>query len=204
MKQNIRLLQQELQRFPFVEASATSMSIPIGYSGNPVTDDNGNVLFSTRFEIADDNYIPTMEMTFVKGGNFTGSKQVIVTEEFVKKTGWKDNLVEKEVKSGAEETYGTVVGILKNYASEPLLMGNGYEPVLIVRQEYVSTYLMLRLTKITSENLEAINDKLSDNENPFSGGQQQRVAIARAVVANPKLIWPTNLPVILIPKTASK
>jgi putative ABC transport system permease protein len=160
-KQNIRLLQQELERFSFVESSATSTSIPMGYSGTIISDDNGNILFSSRFERADDNYIPMMGMQFVKGGNFTGGNQVIVTEEFVKRMGWKDNPVGKEVKANAETSYGTIVGVLKDYASEPLLMGNGYAPVLMMGREYLSTYLTLRLTKITDENLKAIDSKLS-------------------------------------------
>jgi putative ABC transport system permease protein len=153
---NIQLLQQELERFPFVETSATSMSIPMGYSGNSVADDDGKVLFSSRYEIADYNYIPLMQMEFVSGGNFTGSGQVIVTENFVKKMGWKDNPIGKEVKNN----YGRIVGVLKDYVSSPLYEGSGYEPVLIQGWPFFSNILTLRLTEITPENLKALNDKL--------------------------------------------
>jgi putative ABC transport system permease protein len=161
-RHNIRTLQQELERFPFVESTATSMSIPAGYSGSPVVDEKGNVLFSTRYEAADERYIPAMQMRFVKGGNFTDARQVIVTEAFVKKAGWKDNPVGKEVKSSANNSYGTVVGVLKDYVSAPLFMGYGYEPVLIQYREVLTTYLTVRLSQITGENMKAMNDRLTE------------------------------------------
>ncbi|MDR0507125.1 MAG: multidrug ABC transporter substrate-binding protein [Dysgonamonadaceae bacterium] len=155
--QNILMLQQELERFPFVEASATSMSIPIGYSGNTISDDEGNVLFSSRYEVADDNYISTMKMEFVKGGNFTGDNQVVVTEAFVKNMGWKDNPVGKDIRE-----YGKITGVLKDYASQPLFGGEGYKPVLIQRSRFHPNFLTLRLSEITAENLKALNSKLSE------------------------------------------
>jgi putative ABC transport system permease protein len=157
---NIQLLQQELERFPFVETSATSMSIPIGYSGTGVSDDDGNVLFSSRYEMVDYNYIPLMQMEFVSGGNFTGSGQVIVTENFVKKMGWKDNPVGKEVKKGLNYSYGKIVGVLKDYVSSPLYEGSGYDPVLLQGRPFYNNMLTIRFTEITPGNLKALNDKL--------------------------------------------
>ncbi|GHT20973.1 ABC transporter permease [Bacteroidia bacterium] len=159
--QNIQLLQQELARFPFIETSATSMSIPMGYSGAIIRDDEGNTLFSGRYEAADYNYISTMQMEFVNGGNFTAPGQVIVTEEFVKKMGWKDNPIGKEVNVNLETGYGgKIVGVLKDYASAPLYAGDGYPPVLIEGLSICRNILNLRLTGITPENMQALDNKL--------------------------------------------
>ncbi|GHT62677.1 ABC transporter permease [Bacteroidia bacterium] len=158
---NIQLLQQELERFPFVEKSATSGYIPMGYSGLIIADDEGNTLFSSRYEIADYNYIPTMQMEFVNGGNFTGAGQVIVTEAFVKKMAWKDNPIGKDVKA-MEQSYGKIVGVLKDYASEPLYAGAGYSPVLIAGRMVCRSILTLRLSAITPENMKALDDKLTE------------------------------------------
>ncbi|GHV12281.1 hypothetical protein FACS1894162_8270 [Bacteroidia bacterium] len=158
--QNIQLLQQELERFPFVETSATSWGVPMGYSGTIVADDAGNALFSSRFETADYNYIPTMQMEFVSGGNFTAPGQLIVTEAFVKKMGWKDNPIGKEVKANLTAGYGKIVGVLKDYASAPLYAGEGYLPVFIEGLSVCRVVLTLRLTEITPENMQALDNKL--------------------------------------------
>ncbi|MDR3250650.1 MAG: ABC transporter permease [Tannerella sp.] len=157
---NIGLLRQELERFPFVESAATSASIPIAYGGAPIADDDGAVLFSSRYETCDADYIRTMGMEFASGGNFTASGEgdageVIVTENFVKRMGWTDNPVGREVKS-----YGKIVGVLRDYVSSPLYGGYGYEPVLIRGRRFCTQILTLRLTATTPENLKAIDDRL--------------------------------------------
>jgi putative ABC transport system permease protein len=155
-RRNIQSLRQELERFPFVETTATSMSIPRAYSGAGICDDDGNILFSSRYEEADYSYIPAMQMEFVAGGNFSGPNQVIVTETFVKTMKWTDNPIGKEVKNG----YGKIVGVLKDYVSFSLYAGQSYEPVLITGKTCCHEVLTLRLSKITPENMKAIDDKL--------------------------------------------
>jgi putative ABC transport system permease protein len=145
-----------------VETTATSMSVPIGYSGNTISDEDGNVLFSSRYEEADYDYVPTMRMEFVKGENFTGTDQVIVTESFVKRMGWKDNPIGKEVKAGMDYSYGKIAGVINDYISSPLYQGNGYEPVIIKGKTHCPGILTIRLTEINPENLKAINDKLAE------------------------------------------
>jgi putative ABC transport system permease protein len=162
--ENIPQLQQELARFPFVETVVSSGSAPMrGYSGARITDDAGKVLFFSRFETIDYNYISAMRMEFVSGGNFTGADQVIVTESFVKKMGWKDNPIGKEVKSSdLEHGYGKIVGVLKDYVCESLHAGYGYPPVLIEGKTVCQRILNLRLSEITPENLKALNNKLAE------------------------------------------
>ncbi|MDR2621260.1 MAG: ABC transporter permease [Dysgonamonadaceae bacterium] len=154
-QRNIQLLQQELERFPFVETTATSMSIPHAYGGSGISDESGNVLFSSRYERADYNYIPTMRMEFVAGGNFTGPNQVIVTETFVKMMHWTDNPIGKEIKY-----YGKIAGVLKDYISFSLYAGQNYEPVLIQGATVCPNILTLRLSAISPENMRAIDEKL--------------------------------------------
>jgi putative ABC transport system permease protein len=151
------LARQEMERLPFVEIAATSASLPFGYSGTPLADDAGNLLFSARHERADARYLPAMGMTFVAGGNFTGPGQVVVTEALVKRAGWTGNPLGRVVTGGPGHAYGKVVGVIADYISSA---GMAREPVLIQGREILDGYLTLRLPAITPDNLAAIRERL--------------------------------------------
>ena len=55
-------LKSTLKQLPYVEKLTASVSDPLwGYSGQHIYDDAGNVLFNTRFEWIDENFLDAME-----------------------------------------------------------------------------------------------------------------------------------------------
>lgn len=157
---NVAMFKQEFERFPFVESASTHSSLPTsGYGGCPVTDKDNNWLFTARGAFYDPDYIPTMGISFVAGGNFTGPDQVIVNETFVRKMDWKDNPVGKEVINGGN-SYGKIVGVVKDYPINSLYIEQ--QPILIEYRNVSSGYLTLRLSDLTPGYLKELNAKLVD------------------------------------------
>ncbi len=91
----------------------------------------------------DKDFIPTMKMQFVEGGNFSGvpadSAHYIVNEKAVKIMGFEPPYVGKEI--SFHDNKGTIIGVLKdfNFKSmkqeiDPLILSySGYKNILYVR-----------------------------------------------------------------------
>lgn len=155
---NVTTLKQEFERIPYVESASTHYSLPVfGYGGMPVTDEDNNWLFTARYSVYDGDYIPTMGIEFVAGDNFTGPDQVIVNETFIRKRGWKDNPIGKEVING-KNSYGRIVGVVKDFPINSLYVEQ--QPILIEYMRVSPGYLTLRLSELTPERLKELNDKL--------------------------------------------
>lgn len=155
---NVTTFKQEFERLSFVEHASTHNALPVsGYGGMPVTDEDNNWLFTARYSVYDADYIPTMGIEFAAGGNFTGPDQVIVNETFIKKRGWKDNPIGKEVING-KDSYGRIVGVVKDYPINSLYVEQ--QPILIEYWRVSPGYLTLRLSELNPERLKELNDKL--------------------------------------------
>lgn len=157
---NVTMFKQEFERLSFVENASTHSYLPTsGYGGMGITDEDNNWLFTARWCIYDADYISMMGIEFVAGGNFTGPGQVIVNETFIKKRGWKDNPIGKEIISGTD-SYGKIAGVVKDYPINALYYEQ--DPILIEYRRATSGYLTLRLSELTPEHLKELNDKLAE------------------------------------------
>ncbi|MCC8155367.1 MAG: hypothetical protein LIP01_15020 [Tannerellaceae bacterium] len=151
---------QEFLRLPYVADATNHYFIIIhNYSGTPVTDEEGNVLFTVRFNGVDYNYISTMGLTLVNGTNFTAADQIIVNETFVKTRGWEDDPIGKVVRGNGDTPYGTIVGVVKDYPITSLY--NEQMPVMLRGFRNCGGMLTLRVTDFSSEKLTELNDKLA-------------------------------------------
>lgn len=164
------VLSDKLRSLPFVENVGMSGSCPVfGYSGMPCVDEEGNLLFSCRWDIIDHNYIPTMQMSIIEGRNFSpvdvGDK-AIVNEEYIRRRGWSDSPIGKIVYDSSMKPF-EIVGVVADYRmgntgeTEPIVM---HPPAYIIEEaagfETVIKYNIL-LAGMTSENVKALDEAVS-------------------------------------------
>ncbi|MCD8079181.1 MAG: ABC transporter permease [Bacteroides sp.] len=148
-----------LKRLPMVEDVGITMSSPVGYSGNGVTNESGVQIFTTRWNYIDYNYLSVIGFELTEGRNVRSEDEILINEEFVRKMGWTDGAVGKIVHCG-EGTYGTVVGVIKDFNSTSL-----YAPVMPVLlnayNSYEGTYTV-RLKEPFDDNLRALNREMKE------------------------------------------
>ena len=164
------VLSDKLRSLPFVENVGMSGSCPVyGYSGMPCVDEDGNLIFSCRWDVVDHNYIPTMQMDVVQGRNFEADDRAgkaIVNEEYVRRRGWNGNPVGRTIYDSSMKTF-EIVGVVRDYR-----MGTTGEsaPIVLHPSSYVSEeapefetvvkYNIL-LTEMTPENVQALDEAVS-------------------------------------------
>lgn len=158
-------LVEEVRRLPFVEEAAFSYQYPIwGYWGDPVRDEQGNLLFSCRGEYFDEHYIPTMQMEIVEGRNFTeqdNAYKMIVNEEFVRQHGWKvGEAVGKHFYQGG---LNEVVGVVRDFQQAggfviPLAVARlPWRPVAGREQIKDTFQLSMRLQSLSADHIKALD-----------------------------------------------
>ena len=163
------VIADRLRSLPFVENAGMSSSSPLaGYSGMPCVDEEGNLLFSCRWDIVDENYIPSMQMRIMQGRNFLptdGADKVIVNETYVEKRGWKDSPIGKTIYDSSMVPF-EIVGVIADYR----MMSTGVtEPIVLHTVPYISdiapeynTVVLynILLTELSSENIKALDEAI--------------------------------------------
>ena len=157
-------IRDELLKQTCVEDVAISLGYPMwGYSGNPVYDAQWNLLFSCRWEIADEHYIPTMQMKIVEGRNYKptdATNKVLVNEAFVEQHGWNDEPLGKTFYKGDGGTY-EIIGVVADYQ-----MGDGWVQPIVIHPFHAyldenrvnSFHFNIRMTDFSQENIKKIKD----------------------------------------------
>lgn len=160
----------KLRSLPFVENAGMSSESPLsGYSGMPCVDEEGNLLFSCRWDIIDHNYIPSMQMRIVQGRNFLpsdGADKAIVNETYVRMRGWSDSPIGKVIYDSSMVPF-EIVGVVADYR----MMSTGVaKPIVLhtvpyigdIAPEYKVVVLYnILLTEINSENVRALDEAIS-------------------------------------------
>ena len=160
----------KLRSLPFVENAGMSSESPLsGYSGMPCVDEEGNLLFSCRWDIIDHNYIPSMQMRIIQGRNFLpddGADKVIVNEKYVEMRGWNDSPIGKTIYDSSMVPF-EVVGVVADYR---MLSSGEVLPIVLHTVPYISgiapeynavVLYNILLTKIDSENVKALDEAIS-------------------------------------------
>ena len=157
-------IRDELLKQTCVEDVGISLGYPMwGYSGNPVYDAQWNLLFSCRWEIADERYIPTMQMKIVEGRNYKpidAPNKVLVNEAFVEQHGWTGEPLGKTFYKGDGGTY-EIIGVVADYQ-----MGEGWvQPIVIhpfhayLDEDRVNSFQFnIRMTDFSQENIKTIKE----------------------------------------------
>ena len=160
------VIADKLRSLPFVENAGMSSSSPLsGYSGMPCVEEEGNLLFSCRWDIVDENYIPSMQMKIVQGRNFLptdGADKVIVNETYVEMRGWKDSPIGKIIYDSSMVPF-EIVGVIADYR----MMSRGVAlPILLHTVPYLSDlspeYRVVVLYNILMKDIDKENVKALD------------------------------------------
>ena len=160
----------KLRSLPFVENVGLSSQSPLsGYSGMPCVDEEGNLLFSCRWDIVDHNYIPSMQMEIVHGRNFLSTDaadKVIVNEKYVQLRGWSDSPIGKTIYDSSMVPF-EIVGVVADYR----MMSTGEVlPIVLHTVPYISdiapdfkfvVLYNILLTGIDGENMKALDEAVS-------------------------------------------
>lgn len=106
----------EIKSLPYVDEVTWSMANPLrGYSGEFVSDAAGNLLFNTRIEWADADFIKVMGITLLHGSNEFRNGDMVVNETFAKRMGWRDNAIGQHTEkvSGGQLN---IVAVMKDFS----------------------------------------------------------------------------------------
>lgn len=170
------VIADKLSALPFVENAGMSAQSPLeGYSGMPCVDEQGNLLFSCRWDIIDHNYIPSMQMKIVQGRNFMpsdGAEKVIVNEKYVEMRGWSDSPIGKTIYDGSGQLF-EIVGVVADFR----MMSTGVvEPIVMHTVPYISdmapeynavVFYNILLNEINDKNIKALDEALSSVYNGY-------------------------------------
>ncbi len=167
-------LMEEIGKLPQVKGTAIGR-LPIWfYSGTPLQDINtDDLMFSCRFDYIDENYFPLMGMQITKGENFnydTPGNEIIVNEEFVRRTKWTDSPVGKNVKFASDKIF-TISGVVKNFIINADMAS--VLPMVFYNQNYwayndsipLSSTILIKLKEISPENIEAVKHLINKFNN---------------------------------------
>ncbi len=99
---------------PYVEDLSAAYGNPLeGYSGCFINSENGQVLFSARFDACMSNYYDLMGMELKEGRLPRDSVEVVVNETFVRLMKWGSEAIGRTVHTMGETP--TVTGVLKDF-----------------------------------------------------------------------------------------
>lgn len=99
---------------PYVENLSSAYGNPLeGYSGCFITGENGESLFSARFDACMSNYYDLMGMKLKEGRLPRDNSEVVVNETFVNLMKWGNDAVGRTVHTMGETS--TVTGVLKDF-----------------------------------------------------------------------------------------
>lgn len=165
---------------PEVEAAAASEDVPIwGYSGQPCFDEKSKeLLFSCRYTLCNEAYIPTMGMQIVAGRNFVPQSnplEAIVNQTYVRLRGWTpDEAVGRQIadSDGSGTNLYTIVGVVKDFRT--VIATGQVDPIVIHPLNYYTSfprytpkiklrwYMMIRLREMSPGALAAVQRKIEE------------------------------------------
>lgn len=148
-----------LLNLPMVEdVACNSHGLFDGYSGESIAYD-GKVLFNTRLCWTDYHYVPFMNMVIKEGRNVRADDELLVNETFVSRMPWSGSPIGQQVKSDDGSTYGTVVGVLKDFPVQNFHAS--IQPVMMSAVKDAQGFYSVRLKEPFDKNLEAFNREIA-------------------------------------------
>ena len=150
-----------IEKLPYVEAFTSSLYEPTGvYSGEMIHDENGNTLFSSKWDYVQDNYTEVLGITVKQGHTPRKSGEVAVNEKWLEMRNWTaDKAIGNVIQT--EEGKVKVVGVLKNFH-----LGNFFEEQLpFVMHHFpnnMGVTMYIRLKESFVEHLQKFEKEIKD------------------------------------------
>lgn len=139
---------------PYVETLSAAYGNPLeGYSGCFIRGENGESLFSARFDACMDNYYDLMHIKLKQGRLPKDNSEVVVNETFVDLMKWGKDAVGRMVHTMGETV--TVCGVLKNFQIEGFYAAP--MPYIGFGTKQFNNGLHFRLKEPFAENLQRLN-----------------------------------------------
>lgn len=152
---------------PYVEDLSAAYGNPLdGYSGCFINGENGESLFSARFDACMSNYYDLMGMKLKEGRLPRDSSEVVVNETFVSLMKWGKDAVGRTVHTMGETS--TVTGVLKDFQINGFYAGPMPYIGFKTRQFNNGLHFLLKepfaenLQRLTKDAAEAFPDKTID------------------------------------------
>jgi len=145
-----------LRNLPYVEGAENAQSIILfAYQPNSIKDNNGNILFYPRVNLANADFCRLIDLKLIEGRFHTREGEIIVNKQFVRKMGWTTNGIGETVSE-----MGTVTGIID------FSFPNQREPEAFCMQwsnnESGINCIHARLKEPFEENLIRLNEKMKE------------------------------------------
>lgn len=152
---------------PYVENLSSAYGNPLeGYSGCFITGENGESLFSARFDACMSNYYDLMGMKLKEGRLPRDNSEVVVNETFVNLMKWGNDAVGRTVHTMGETS--TVTGVLKDFQINGFYAGPMPYIGFPTKQFNNGLHFLLKepfaenLQRLTKDAAEAFPDKTID------------------------------------------
>ena len=114
-QEELKGIRSFIEELPYVEAFTSSLYEPTsGYSGEIMYDENGNTLFSSKWDYVQDNYTEVLGIAIKQGRTPRESGEVAVNEKWLEMRNWTaDKALGNVIQT--EEGKVKIVGVLKNF-----------------------------------------------------------------------------------------
>lgn len=152
-----------IRDLPLIEELSASYYNPVwGYSGMMVADNNGNDLFSSRYDACLNGYIDFMDMTLLKGREPKDNTEIVVNEEFARLMNWGNDIVGRVIpeSSNIANRPVTVVGLLRDFN-----IGGFYEepkPYLMFYNRYFYPTMYMRVKEPFKQNVLKLEESMKE------------------------------------------
>ncbi len=157
--QHAEVAKTTIANFPMVEGVSFSWcDIGIGMSGAGIGD-QAKMLFSSRYNFIDYNYIPLLGIQIKEGKNIDGPDQVLVNEEFVRLMHWTDSPIGKRPQAG-EARESVIVGVMEDFVDNSLFVDK--DPVLFIGNNWAGGCITVRLKAPYKESLKNLNEAVQE------------------------------------------
>ncbi len=154
------MLKNVLKSLPMVEqVSISTMDLLGRYSGDWITEENGEYLFTASWNIADYDFLSTTGLVLLEGRHIQASGEMLVNEEFVRQRGWKGSAVGQPVYLYGEYA-GIIVGVLKDFPTSSAY--GSILPFMMASEYYYDEERVynVRLKLPYKESLQALNEEI--------------------------------------------
>lgn len=148
-----------IKNLPMVEDISFSLQgIGIGYSGKAV-EDGERMLFSTRYNSIDENFVPLYDIHIAQGRNIQAPGEVLVNRIYVNLMPWDGEALGKPSSNG-DSSFGIVVGVIDDIVDNGLFAEK--KPLVLANVPKWNNMINVKLREPFAESLAILNETITN------------------------------------------